>query len=131
MKILWNYDSFHKLWICFINFIEDFIIHSFDHTRKLEDFITSWSYTWRYLKKGSDDIAKVLWKMCRDSLIISSGNFFIKAFHILCMEWRFKRCHFIEHTTKRSNITFGIIWFIFPDFRTLKIIKYIWLLYLA
>jgi hypothetical protein len=47
----------------------------------------------------------------------SLEDFLVETLHIFCLEGRFERDHFVDHATKRPDITFDVIRLIFPDFR--------------
>jgi hypothetical protein len=55
--------------------------------------------------------------MMRQRLYLGFLDIFEQIFHVSAIEWRFKRCHFVNDAAKRPNVTFRIVRLIPPNFR--------------
>jgi len=55
--------------------------------------------------------------MMRQRLYLGFLDILEQIFHVSAIEWRFKRCHFVNDAAKRPNVTFWIVRLIPPNLR--------------
>ena len=54
--------------------------------------------------------------MLRGLWELAFQNLLVKALHVLCLEGRFERDHFIDDTAQTPDVTLNVVWLVFPDF---------------